>query len=694
MVNFLEIGVDVGGTFTDIVCLKGKEIFVTKVNTTPKDLSKGIIEGVAKILKTANGKHEEVKRLVHGSTVAINAILQRKGVVTGILMTKGFEDMLVIGRQGRRDLYDLFAEPDTPGFIAPKRMRIGINERVDYQGNIIIPLDEKAVRTAASKLKELYSVEAIIVCYLFSFASPEHELRTREIIKQTEPDIWVSLSCEVDPIFREYERLVITAFNAYIGPIVDMYITKIENELNRINIDAKFQIMQSRGGITSAKLVREKPVNMIMSGPAAGAIGAAFVGQSVKADLSGDTRDNFITLDIGGTSCDVALIYQGKPMITTEANIDKYPIRRAMIGINSIGAGGGSLVWLDSAGGLKVGPQSTGANPGPACYGWGGVEPTVTDASLVLGFLNPDYFAAGEVKLDIDAAIKAIEKIAIPLGLDVFTTASGIHKVMNSKIAEQVKLVSLRRGYDPRDFYLVAFGGGGPVHTGILAKELSIPLSIIPATPGVLSAFGLLVADLEHENSRTLVARLGEGNGLVSKIASDFQQLIDTGNRQMEEDGVSLDKVRIRKSADMRYIGQSYELEITLAGNISRDSLKKAIKDFHTQHELLYGYNRLGTTVEFVNLRTVHYYSSPTKMGTVTGGKSLEVAQKGTRRVYFEEFMEVTLYEREKLPLKQIIDGPAIIEQPDCTTVVYPGQQCFVGSSGNLLLKNRTQQGE
>lgn len=690
MSKAVEIAVDIGGTFTDIVCLKAGELFATKVSSTPKDQSKGFIEGVLKVMKTANCNSEDIQRVVHGHTVALNAILQKKGVTTGILMTKGFEDTLVIGRQGRKDLYNLFADPDTPGFIASGRRRIGINERMDSHGNIVTPLDEEAVKAAVTKLKELYDVKAIAVCYLFSFLNPTHELRTGEIINNIFPNIWVSLSCKIAPIFREYERLVVTAFDAYVKPPVNMYLSNLETELARIGTSAKLQVIQSRGGITSAKMAKENVVGMIKSGPAAGVIGGAFVGEKAELDIAGydNKTGNYITIDIGGTSTDVALVCQGKPLITTEARIDKYPLSKTMIDVDSIGAGGGSIARLNNAGGFNVGPESAGAEPGPACYGRGGIEPTVTDASVVLGFLNPEYFAAGELKLDIDAATKSIEKIAKPLGLDIFTAASGIHKVINSRIAEQIRLASIKRGYDPRDFYLVALGGAGPVHSSILAKELSIPLSIIPNVPGVLAALGLLVADFEHENTRTFVATLDKGNGLIEKMVSIFQQLIQEGNRQMQNDGIALNEIKIRKSADMRYFGQSYELEVPITDEVNQYSLTKAVENFHAQHELLYGYNRLGTTVEFVNLRTIHCYSNPPKLQNLAHDGSLENARKGTRNVYFGEFMEVPIYERGKLPPKQIIEGPTIIEQPDSTTVVYPGQQCVVSPSGILFLKS------
>lgn len=694
MEDFCEIGIDVGGTFTDVVCRRGKKIFTTKVTSTPGDPAIGVFEGMKKILALSNTKHGEIQRIVHGSTVAINAILERKGVIIGVLMTKGFEDTLALGRQNRSELYNLFADPETPEFLAPRRMRIGINERIGADGNVIRPLDEEQVKTAVRKLREAYGVKAIAICYLHSYKNPSHELRTKEIIRQNFPDIEPVVSCEVDPIFREYERLCLTSFDAYIRPLVSEYLNKIEQELVSSGISARFQLIQSRGGITSANLGREKPINLVRSGPAAGVIAANFVGQSATSymDEQKRNRNNFITIDIGGTSCDVALIRDGSPLLTSEASLDKYPIRRAMIDVRSIGAGGGSIAWVDNAGGLRVGPQSAGAEPGPACYGRGGREPTVTDASLVLGFLDPDYFAGGYIKLDVDAAYKAIERIAKLQGLDVLATALGIHKIVNSRMSDLIRLMSVGRGYDPRNFCLLALGGAGPIHSSILAKELCIPLCIVPAIPGVLSAFGLLVADLEYENAKTFVMRLARDNTLIDRVSSVFHELTKKGDEQMERDGVSLDSVRISKSVDMRYVGQSYEIEVPLTGRICQETLSHAVKDFNTRHELTYGYSRSETTVEFVNFRTVHAYSFPTfSFKGDHFGKSIENAKKGTRKVYIGQFIEVPVYERKELPvmINEGIEGPAIIEQGDSTTIVNSGQRFVVDPSGNIVISNQ-----
>ena len=385
----LEIAIDIGGTFTDIVCLQDQQrLCLTKVPTTPYDLVQGVRQGVARVLALAGQPATAVERFIHSTTIATNAILEQKGAITGILMTAGFEDVLEIGRQKRSQMYDLFLDPETPSFLAPRRQRVGIRERLDAEGNVLQPLDEAQVVQAVATLRQLYGLQSVAVCYLFSFINPAHELRTRELIVQNFPDLTVSLSSEIDPVFREYERVCVTAFDAYVRPTVAVYMQRLAEALSAMGIRATLQVMQSRGGLTSVQTATERPVTMLLSGPASGVIGGRFAGeQSHLRDL--------ITLDIGGTSCDVALVREGKPLLSREGRIARYPLRVPMVDVSTVGAGGGSLAWLDRSGGLHVGPQSAGADPGPACYGRGGTVPTVTDASVVLGYLNPALLCWG-----------------------------------------------------------------------------------------------------------------------------------------------------------------------------------------------------------------------------------------------------------------------------------------------------------
>ncbi|MDP6513829.1 MAG: hydantoinase/oxoprolinase family protein, partial [SAR202 cluster bacterium] len=490
----ISVGIDIGGTFTDVVAMNtaSSELLYSKVYSTPPELAQGFIQAVDKVLGMAEASHPDVARIAHGTTVGTNAILEADGATIGILVTDGFEDTLTIGRQKRSEMYDVFMDAETPVFLAPRRRIFGIPERLHPDGTVDVQMDEDQVAEAVDALVNKHGVEAIAVCYLFSFANATHEERTREIILARHPEVRVSLSSELDPRFREYERLCLTAFDAYLRPVMEQYLGRIRAELTSQGSGARFHVMHSRGGTTGDESILRNTVSTVLSGPAAGVVGSARLGN--LCDLG-----DLISLDMGGTSCDIALVEKGKPLQTSEGKIGRYPLRQPMLDINTIGAGGGSIAWLDSSGALRVGPASAGAIPGPACYGTGGVQPTVTDASLVLGYLNPDNYAGGSMTLSRALAEDAIRTaIADPLGMDVPTAAQGIHTIVNSGMADEIRLVSVFRGHDPRGFSLLAMGGAGPAHAGRLAQQSNIRRALIPPSPGVLSAFGLLVSDLEH----------------------------------------------------------------------------------------------------------------------------------------------------------------------------------------------------
>ncbi len=491
----MEIGIDTGGTFTDFVCRKaGEHEWILKVPSTPDDPSRAVLNGLRQVLALADATPEQITRFVHGTTVATNAVLERKGAVIGLLTTQGFRDVLEIGRQLRTAIYDLELGPETPVFLVPGVRRMEVPERLSASGEVIVALDEEAVVAAADRLVA-EGGEAIAICFLFSFLNPDHEFRAKAMIEEKYPNLALSLSSEVDPAFREYERSVVTAFDADTKPVLSSYLDRMTAQLTRAGVTAPLQVMQSRGGVSAASTATQRPVRLFLSGPAAGVVVDGGAAREVGIH-------DVITLDIGGTSCDIALITGGKPLVRPEEVIDGYPVRVPMVDVNTIGSGGGSVAWIDAAGGLQVGPQSAGAAPGPACYGRGGKEATVTDASLVLGLLNPGYFAGGSLRLDPDRARAAIEThIATPLGLSVELAALGIHRVVNAQMAEAMRLVSIRQGFDPRDFALVALGGAGPVHAVPLAEELSMSTVVVPRHPGVLSAAGLLSAPVEHEVS-------------------------------------------------------------------------------------------------------------------------------------------------------------------------------------------------
>lgn len=678
----MQVGVDIGGTFTDIVALGDDgRLALTKVPTTPKDLLAGIVNAVEEVLALAGAEPGAVRRFVHGTTIATNAVLERKGAVTAVLATEGFEDVLELGRQKRSRMYDLDMDPETPTFLAPRRRRRGIRERLDARGGVLVPLDESQVRAEVARLRAA-GVQAVAVCYLFSFVNPAHEQRTRELCREVAPELAVSLSSEVDPTFREYERTCVTAFDAYLGPVVRSYLAGLADALGALGVRAVPQIMRSRGGIVSAALAARQPVTLFLSGPAGGVVGAQL------AAAGAGIRD-FISLDMGGTSNDVAVVRDGRPVIAPEGRIGPYPVRTPMVDVNTIGAGGGSLAWLDAAGGLRVGPESAGADPGPACYGRGGGQPTVTDASLVLGYLNPENFAGGRVRLDRRAAEAAVGALAGRLGLDVVATAAGIHRVVNARMADQIRLMTIQRGHDPREFTLVLLGGAGPVHGVALAEELGIPEVLVPATPGVLSALGLLAAPVEHHHARTRPTPLAGAD--LGAVNACLRELDAAGRARMREEGVPADGVRVAYAADLRYAGQAYELEVPIAAPLDAAGLAAAELAFHAVHERVYGYGRPGQPVELVNLRAVHTFPVPRPAIRPADGPggSGGAARVGERPAHFAGtgFVPTPVFARGRLAPGTRLPGPAIVEQPDTTTVIPPGWTAHAEPSGALRIR-------
>ena len=679
----VQIAVDVGGTFTDVVCSVGEAgIHIAKVPTTPRHIVDGILDGARRVLEIAGRPATDVTRFIHSTTIATNAILEHKGASCALLTTEGFEDVLEIGRQKRAQMYDLNLDGQTPVFLAPRRMRAGIRERVDADGTVVVPLDEAQLLATMRELARRFEIKAVAVSYLFSFANPAHERRTRDLIREHFPDLSVSISSEVNPVFREYERTCLTCFDAYVRPEVGTYIEELRGALQGAGIAAELKVMQSRGGITSAAVASEKPVSMLLSGPAAGVVGARHAGA-----LSG--FHNLITVDIGGTSCDVALIREGKPLISREGRIGGYPLRMSMVDVHTVGAGGGSLVWRDPSGGLHVGPESAGADPGPICYRRGGKVATVTDASLVLGFLNPGYFAGGQFALDADAARDGIARMAALYGIAVEALAAGIHRILNEKMANEIRLVSVKRGHDPRQFALAALGGAGPVHGGRLAALLSIPTVIVPAAPGVLCAFGLLVSNFEHELTQPVGARIEAAD--PHRLAALFAEVDALCGAKMAQGDAGDAPTRVQHFVDIRYAGQSFELEIEVEGEMSGEVLQAANAEFHRLHRQIFGYSRPDNATELINLRTVHTIEvagKPTPAPARDTG-SMAAALKATRPVYFEEigrYRDAPVYDRHRLPVGEPLTGPAIIEQADTTTVLYPGHSGSVDPSGNLIV--------
>ncbi|MBH74390.1 MAG: hypothetical protein CL896_01175 [Dehalococcoidia bacterium] len=696
MAGKYRLGIDVGGTFTDAMIINEEtgEIRIGKVPSTPKDPSIGFLDAVDTILKENNIEAQDVTYVVHGTTVATNAIIEGKMAATGFITTEGFRDMLEIQRQIRPSLYDLQFEKPQP--LVPRYLCFGIPERMDFQGNILTKLDTDSVRDVARQLKK-EGVESIAVCYLHAYINNEHEARTEALLKEEFPEAIISLSSEVAPEFREYLRASTTVINAAVRPIVSRYLTSIESRLKAAGLSAELLVMQSNGGVLTFGAASEKPVFMVESGPAAGVIAASYLGNTLGSP-------NVLSFDMGGTTAKTGLVRKGTPTITKDYEVGVaaggtgtgvqgagYPIRTPVIDLVEIGAGGGSIAWVDSGGILRVGPQSAGADPGPVCYGRGGEEPTITDANLVLGRLDPEYFLGGKMKLDVEGARKAIEsKCAKPLGLDLLEVALGIVEIANTAMVNALRRISVQRGYDPREFMLVAFGGAGPVHANRLADQLEIPRTLIPMSPGITSATGLLVTDLKHDYSNTLIQPIDELD--LSAIENTYVGMETQGRTALSNEGMEENSIRFIRQVDVRYIGQSYELGIVVEpgkfDGVRRDQI---LEEFHKEHERAYGFSAPGEPVEIVAIRltAVGDIAKPTlrEIGKTSGG--VDSARRTTRSVYFAEskgFVDCPVYDRYKLSSGDVLQGPAIIEEMDSTTIIHPEYKGDVDRYGNIFL--------
>jgi len=677
--NAWQLAVDIGGTFTDVVVRDaGGRLRYFKIPTTRRDESQAVLEAVRRIRDDWQVEPGRIERFVHGTTVATNAVLERKGAKVGLIATQGFKDVLEIGRQMRHRMYDIILSSETPAFLIPGHLRRGVPERIAADGAVVEPLDEEALMRQVADLVE-QGVDALAICFLFSFANPVHEQRAKALIATAWPDLTLAVSHEIDPAFREYERTVVTGFDAYVKPVIDRYLLRLENGLQGCGVRAPFQVMQSRGGLMASKVARQRPVRLFLSGPAAGVIGAQIVGKAAGVD-------DLITVDIGGTSSDIALISKGKAMIRAEGVIDGYPVRVAMVDVNSIGAGGGSIAWIDAAGGLRVGPRSAGSEPGPACLGRGGEQPTVTDASIVLGYLNPEYFAGGSLKLYPEKSRDAImENIAQPLGVTVEQAALGIHRIVNAQMAEGIRLVSIRQGLDPRRFSLMPLGGGGAVHIIPLARELGVSRIVVPRYPGVLSAAGLLAAPIEHESS------LAYGKSLDASQMPDIRAALATLDAQcaalMRDEDVSANSRVVRYYADVCYVGQAYSIEVPLLPDAD-DPCGALYEAFLQAHARIYGYGAR-TPARIVNLRAVHQAGGQDRIDAAAYRPVDEAPHRGRRAILAANHDGPTLtdvYRREAMPAGFSFRGPAIVEQADTTTLVEPGWAGQIDDGGNLIL--------
>lgn len=691
-----RLGVDIGGTFTDATLLdkESGSITIDKVPSTPSDPSSGFLDATVSILRKAGVEASDVEFTVHATTVATNSIIEGKVAPTGFVTTHGFRDMLEIARQMRPRLYDLRFEK--PRALVPRQRCFGVPERLDGNGSVLVELDEGALAEVAEGLRA-EGITSVAVCFLHSYVNAEHERRAGRVLQELMPEAVISLSAEVAPEFREFYRASTTIINAAISPIISTYLESIETKLREAGLEGELLIMQSSGGVYSSSAAREKPVYMVESGPAAGAIAASYLGTTVG-------QPDVISFDMGGTTAKVCLIQNGTPQVTKDYEVggqaapgtgsargSGYPIRTPVIDLVEIGAGGGSIAWVDEGGILRVGPQSAGADPGPVCYRRGGTEPTITDANLVLGRLNGEYFLGGGMSLDVDAARDAIEEhCADRLGIDVIAAAHGIIEIANTAMVNALRLVSVQHGYDPREFVLVAFGGAGPMHANRLAAETKIVTTLVPPSAGTASAMGLLVTDLKREYTTTLLKRTSETD--PAALTSAYSALEDQGGRDFGREGVLPERRTFVRQIDMRYIGQSYELAVNVTnGDVDADEIDRIVAEFHREHERAYGHNAPEESTEFVNLRVtaIGEIDKPQLHELEVSDASPADAVKATRSVYFAEtdgFVGCNVYDRYALGAEMTIEGPAIVEEFDTTTVIHPGYTAIVDRYGNLLL--------
>jgi N-methylhydantoinase A len=693
MTSRLRVASDVGGTFTDNLAYDpaAKRITVAKVPTTPENRALGTVRGLQRALAGQGRGGGDVAYVGHGMTTATNALLTRGGARIAFITNEGFRDLLLIGRQNRPSLYDIRRTRPPP--LVRREDCHTVRGRLDPQGNKIAPLDEDGVRRIAGLLRAA-GVAAVAVCLLHAYANPAHERRVRAILDEVLPGVPVCLSTDILAEFREYERASTVALNAYVLPVIEGYLASLSELLADpaeglgLAAGVPVMVMEAAGGLMTIATARDKPVHTVLSGPAGGVVGSAHV-----ASLSG--FGDIIALDMGGTSTDISLVLGGRPQVTREASLDGIPVRIPVIDINAIGAGGGSIAWIDEGGALRVGPRSAEAVPGPACYGRGGAEPTVTDANLALGRLGPDTRLGGELTLDIEAAERAImTRIAEPLGLDLIEAASGILRVANATMARGIRVVSVERGHDPRRLTLVPFGGAGPMHGSPLARELAIPRLLIPPTPGILCALGMLVADLRHDLVQT---RLAAHHDLSPDEAQAiFEPMLAEARRLLDADRVPAERQRIEMRLDMRYVGQSYELPIPIAG-FSEGEWAALVPVFHAEHASRFGHSDPQAPVEIVSfgVTATGLIDTPELPRPPHGGaEPPDEARGGTRRAYFEAgegrgagWTECPVWRREALLAGNEIAGPAIVEEVSATTVLYPGDRARVDAVGSLIVE-------
>ena len=691
-----RIAIDIGGTFTDLVALNEKtgEILNIKIPSTPREPAKAVIKAFREFLGKTN--NTEVSVITHATTIATNALLGQLNLElpkTALITTKGFRDIIEIGRQRRHELYNLFIQK--PRTLIRRRLRFEAEERTGPKGEILTALNKNQVESSAKQL-ENENVRSVAVALLFSYINQKHEREIGRTFKKLLPKIYVSLSSEIAPEYREYERTSTAVVNAVLAPIVSSYLGDLQRKIRKLGIKAPLCMMQSDGGIATKNVVSKKPVSMVESGPAAGVIASAFYGKLLGIE-------NILSFDMGGTTAKAGAIKEATPEVITEYEVagkvhsgrivkgSGYPVRYPFIDLAECSAGGGTIAWVDEGKALKVGPISAGADPGPACYGKGGKQPTVTDANVVLRRLNPKYMLGGIMAIYPALSEKALlNQICGKIRLELTETASGIIRIANSAMAKILRIVSVERGHDPRDFVLMCFGGAGPMQGCALAEELKITKMIVPANPGLFSAHGLLAADFRNNLAKAIMKLAEEIE--VKKVENVFQKLEVEGVRLLEKQRVPEVNMRFIRQMDLRYFGQSYELTIPTSNPFTEEVLHRTVENFHRKHMAICGYAVKSEPVELVNVKliAVGLVEKPKlKANPLRGKKPSKDTVIAKRKVFFEQnndYIETSVYRRERLKAGNLIDGPAVIEQYDATTIVYPGWTASVDKFGNIVL--------
>ncbi|MGD9711318.1 MAG: hydantoinase/oxoprolinase family protein [Lautropia sp.] len=678
----MRIGIEIGGTFTDLILLRESEEPLTlKVSSTPSDPSEGALNGCRKLLEKANGRWSDIEELLHGSTVATNILIERKGAKSALITTAGFEDILLIGRQEKTRIYDPFYQRSTP--LISREHIYGVPERLDREGSVVIPLDEASVVSSVEKAIAA-GVNSVAIVFLHSYRNPSHERQAQRLIEERFPDLDISISSDIAPEFREYERTSTTVINSYVRPVVRQYVRKLADSMRGLGYRHDLMIMQSNGGVLPADAASRLPVRMFLSGPAAGVAGAAFVAR--QCNLA-----NLLTVDVGGTSCDISIVADQKPLMSskglTEYRIDGNPINIRMMDITTIGAGGGSIAWLDGGGMLRVGPQSAGAQPGPACYSRGGTEFTLTDALVTLGLIDPARFLGGEMKIDPALSLNASEKLSGQLNMTSRQLALSVFQIAVVNIAQAIRQTTVQRGRDPRDFAILPYGGGGALFAASIAEVMDIEKVVVPPNPGIFSAFGLTASEIRLDYTKSDPGRrLSELT--IEKIEAEFSELRRTAESEFSTFGISGSKIGYTHLVDARYVGQGFELTIHVdPACLRQQGLQTIAHGFHEAHAARYGHAFSEQSVELVSYRLE---ANVPRAGVLPARPSARQQPAGMpKTVCLQGEEQWQTYERRDLPIGSTLDGPAIIFEPTSATAVPSQWKVNVDDYGNLHLSRK-----